>query len=108
MFFPVGQVLVGYRADERIVRIAVGQQRTDGEEDFAYGQRRAPVVLEDVETDGALRIDITVVNACLERHLGRLERIVGAEVYVQVEDAAFVDASWRPEYCAMKKKERQV
>ena len=94
----IAQVLVSDGADERIVRVAVGEQRTYGEQHFADGERRTPVVLEYVETDGALRVHVAVVDARLEGDLGRLERIVAAEVNVQVEDAVLVDAARRAQY----------
>lgn len=44
VLLAVLQVLRGDAADERIGRVAVGQQRTDGEQHFRDGQRRRPVV----------------------------------------------------------------
>ena len=69
MFDTVRDVLLRDAADQRIARIAVGQQRADRQKDLGDGQRRRPVVLEDVEADGALAVDVAVVDARPERHL---------------------------------------
>ena len=70
--------------------IAVCEERADGEEDLGDGEGRAPVVLQDVQTDDALAVDVAVVDAGAERHLGRLEGVLRGEVDVQKEDAALV------------------
>ena len=49
--------------------IAVGEEGADGEEHFRYGQRRRPVVLQDVQADDALAVDVAVVDTRLKRHL---------------------------------------
>jgi len=69
VFDTVRDVLLRDAADQRIARIAVGQQRADRQKDLGDGQRRRPVVLEDVEADGALAVDVAVVDARPERHL---------------------------------------
>jgi hypothetical protein len=47
---------------------------------FGDGQRRAPLIPQDVETDAAVRVDVRVVDAGGEVDLWRLERVVGREV----------------------------
>lgn len=89
VLLAVGQVLVGDGADERVVGVRVGEQRADGEEHFRDGERRRPVVFEYVQTDGALRVHVAVVDAGFECHFWRLEWVVGCEVDVQVEDSFF-------------------
>ena len=69
MFGPVRQVLLGDATDERVTRVAVGQQRTDRQQHLGYRQRRRPVVLENVQTYGTLAVDVTVVDASTECHL---------------------------------------
>jgi len=49
--------------------IGVGEQRADGEEHLGDGQRRAPVVLEDIEADVAVAVDVAVVDASAEHYL---------------------------------------
>ena len=45
---PVRQVLLGDTTNERVSRIAVRQQRTDGQQNFGNGQRWRPIVFEYV------------------------------------------------------------
>ncbi len=71
VLLPVGEELLRDGADERVVRVAVRQQRADGQQHLGHGQRRRPVLLEDVEADGTLRVDVAVVDARPERHLQR-------------------------------------
>ena len=88
-----GPVILVHRGDlghERVVRVRVRQQRADREEDLRDGERGRPLVLEDVEADRAVPVDVRVVNLGRERHLGRLERVVGREVDVQKEDALVI------------------
>lgn len=69
MFFAVLQILGGYTTDKGVRRIAVSQQRADGQQNFGYGQCRWPVVLQDVQTDHTLTVDVTVVYPRPERNL---------------------------------------
>lgn len=94
MLFPVLQVLRCYAADKGIRGIRVGQQRTDGQEYLRYGQRRTPVVLEDVQADHPLAVDVAVVDAGAEGHLRGLEGVLGREVDVQEEDPSLVGRAW--------------
>ena len=54
---------------EGIVRVAVSQEGTDGEEDLGDGQGWTPVVLQDVQTDRAVAVDVAVVDPRAETHL---------------------------------------
>ena len=73
-----------------IVRVRVSQQRADGEEDLGDREGGRPLVLQDIKADGSIRIYIAVVNFRRERHLGRLEWIVGREGNIEEKDAAGV------------------
>lgn len=55
--------------DERVVRVGVGEQRADGEQHLGHRQRRAPLILEDVQADVAVAVDVRVEHLRLERHL---------------------------------------
>ena len=59
---PVRLVDVGDLRDERVVRVGVAEQRADREEDLGEGERGRPLLLEDVEADGALGVDVGVVD----------------------------------------------
>jgi hypothetical protein len=63
------QVLHGDGAHQRVGRVAVGEQRADGQQHLGDGERRTPVVLEDVQADDPLAVDVAVVDARLEHHL---------------------------------------
>lgn len=75
VLLPVGEVLCGNAADERVRGIAVREQRTDTQQHLRDSEGRAPVVLEDVQADLALAVDVAVVDASLEGHLRRFEGI---------------------------------
>jgi len=95
VLFVVLQVLSGDAAHQRVARIAVGQQRADGEQYFGDGESRGPVVFEDVQADDTLAVDVAVVNSCAEQHLRGFERVLRGEVYVEEEDATLIDgAGW--------------
>jgi len=57
---------------------------------FGNGQRRAPLVTQDVQANATVRVDVRVVDAGCEVNLGRLEGIVCGEVNSEEEDAAGV------------------
>lgn len=68
--------------DQRVVGVGVSEQGADGEQDLADGQGRTPLVLQDVQADGAVGVDVRVVNARDEVDLGRLEGVVRRELNV--------------------------
>jgi len=91
MLLAVRDVLLSDAAHQRVARVAVGEEGADGEKHFGDGEGRGPVVLEDVQTDGALTVDVAVIDACTEQYLRWFERIFWREMYVQEENAALVD-----------------
>ena len=50
--------------EEARTRIAVGEEGTDGQQDFGNSQSRAPVVFQDVQTNRSLTVYITVIDSC--------------------------------------------
>ena len=76
--------------DERVVGVGVRQQGADGQQNLRNCQGRAPLVLEDIKADTAVRVDVTVVDTGGEVDLWRLERVVGREVNVQEEHSTSV------------------
>uniref|UniRef100_A0A1I8H3C2 DDE_Tnp_1_7 domain-containing protein n=1 Tax=Macrostomum lignano TaxID=282301 RepID=A0A1I8H3C2_9PLAT len=56
------------------------------------GEGGTPLAAQDVQTDGAIAVDVGMVDSGAEGHLGRLERIVGGEVDGEEEHAAMVGA----------------
>ena len=71
--------------DQRVVRVRVCEQRTDGQEYLRYGQSRAPLFLENVKANAAVAIDIRVKNLGAERDLRWFERIIRWEMNVHQE-----------------------
>ena len=69
MLLAVVQILVGDAGHERVSGVAVGQQRAHGQQHLGDGQRWTPVLLQDVQADGALAVDVAVVDSGLEHHL---------------------------------------
>ena len=59
---PVRLVNVGDLRHQRVVRVRVAQQRADREEHLGERERGRPLLLEDVEADGALGVDVGVVD----------------------------------------------
>lgn len=58
----VGLVDVRDLGHQRVVRVGVGKQRANGEQHFRQRQSGRPLLLEDVEADGPLRVDVGVVD----------------------------------------------
>jgi len=73
-----------------IIRIRICQHRADREQDFGDGERRRPLVTEDVQADAAIGVNVGVVYAGLEVDFGRLEGVVGGEMDAEEEDAVLV------------------
>lgn len=58
------------RMDVRcLTRVAVREQRADGEEDFRDGEGRTPVVLQDVQANHTLAVNVTVIDSRPEGNL---------------------------------------
>ena len=60
---------MGYAAHQRVVGVTVREEGTDGQKDLRYGQRWTPIVLEDVQADGAMAVYVAVVDSCAKTHL---------------------------------------
>lgn len=88
-------ILLGNVSHQRVVGVGVRQKRADGEQDFAYGQGRTPLVLENVEANGAVGIDVAMVDARAEYDLGALKGILDGEGNVEEEDATSIRRLFR-------------
>ena len=91
LILPIVDVLGGDAADQGVAGVTVGEEGADGEENLGDGECRAPLVLQDVQTDDALGVDIAVVDPGPEFHFRRLEGIIGGEMNIQEEDASFIN-----------------
>ena len=76
--------------DQRIVRVWITEQRADREKDLADGESGGPLGPQDVQADGAVGVNVGVINSSSEGHFGRLEGVVGWEVNGQEEYPALV------------------
>lgn len=83
-------VQVGNLGHERVIGIWVGQHGADREQHLGDGERWAPLVPENVETDAAVAVDVGVVDLGGEGNLGGLEGVVGRESDGEEEDTAGV------------------
>tara|TARA_B110001450_G_scaffold234800_1_gene239026 strand:+ start:545 stop:922 length:378 start_codon:yes stop_codon:yes gene_type:complete len=77
---------------QRIIWVGIGQEGRNGEEHLGDGEGWGPLFLQDIEADGAVGVDIWVVDSRGEVDLSWLERIVGWEVDVQEVDSSGI---WR-------------
>jgi hypothetical protein len=84
----VGLVHVCDFRDERVVWVGIRQHRADAKEHLGDGEGWRPLVSQDVQADATVRVDVRVVYARGEVHLGRLEWVVCGEVDREEEDAA--------------------
>ena len=49
--------------NQRIIWIRIGQQRADGEEHFGNGERRRPLVTQNIQANTAITVDVWMVDA---------------------------------------------
>ena len=59
----------GAKASCSLTWVAVGEQGADGEQHLGDGERRTPVVLQDVQTDHPLTVDVAVIDPCAKSYL---------------------------------------
>ena len=77
---------------QRIVWISIRKKRTDGQQNLWNGQGWRPLLLENVKADGAIGVDVWMVDSCSKRDLRRLERVVSWKMNVHEVHASFI---WR-------------
>ena len=51
---------------QRIIRVGVGKEGADTEKYLGDGQCRAPLILENIQTNTSIGVDVAVINACGE------------------------------------------
>ena len=66
-----------------IIRIGVTEQAADGEENFGHCEGGRPLRTQDVQADGAIAVDVRVVDAGGECKFRGLERVVRGEVDIE-------------------------
>ena len=90
VLIPVVLVQISDFWHEGVIRVGIGEERADREKHFGDCECGWPLILEDVEADGAVAVDVTMVNFRCECDLRGLEGIVRWEDDVQEEDATWV------------------
>jgi len=58
---------------QRIIRVGVGKERTDTQQNLTNRQCWTPLVLENIQADTSVRVDVAVVDACGKVNFGRLQ-----------------------------------
>ena len=77
---PISLQQLGNVRNERIIGIRIGKKGANTKQHLAYGEGRAPLILEDIKADTPVGVNVAVVDACGEVDLGGLEWVVGGEV----------------------------
>ena len=68
---------------QRIIRVRVGHQGADREEHLGDGKCWRPLLLQDIQTDGTVRVHIAMIDSCSKVDLGWLEWVICGEMDVQ-------------------------
>jgi len=89
---PVRLQELGNVWNQWIIWVGVSEKGTDWQEDFANGQSRTPLILQDIQADTSIRVNVAVINTSGEVNLGWLEGIIGGEVNIQEEHTSSI---WR-------------
>ena len=89
---PVRLQELGNVRNQWIIWVGVSEEGADWQEDFGNGQRRTPLILQDIQADTSVRVDVAVINTSGEVNLGWLEWVIGREVNIQEENTSSV---WR-------------
>jgi len=93
VFLAIRDILLRDISHQRVSSITISKQGNDGEEYFGYGECRTPIVFEDIQTDGSLRIDIAMIDPRTEDNLGRFERVIRGKGDLQEEYSTLVHGS---------------
>ena len=66
----------GLTRNKRIVRVGITEQTADRQQDLGNGERRRPLILQNVEANTAVAVNVGMIDPRRERNLWRLKRIV--------------------------------
>ena len=91
--------------DQRIVWVWITEERADRQQDLADGESWGPLGPQDVQADGAVGVNVGVINSSSEGHFGRLERVVRWEVDGQEKHSSLIRAVWGSHDGGLNKKE---
>ena len=71
---------------QRVIGVGVCEKTADRQQNFHGGQGWGPLLFQDIQADGAIGVDVWVVNSRGEIELRWLEWVVSWEVDVQEVD----------------------
>ena len=74
----------------RVIGVRGAHKRAYRQQHLCDGERRRPLVFEDVEADSAVSADVAMVNSGRKSHLGGLEGVVWREVNIEEEHTIVV------------------
>lgn len=86
----VGFEQLGNIRDKRIIGIGIGEEGANTEQHLRYSKGWAPLVLENIEANSPIGVDVTMINARGEMHLGGFEGVVCREVNVEEENSSCI------------------
>jgi hypothetical protein len=90
---------------KRVIRVGVGKEGADRQENFRDCQSRAPLLLQNVQAYTSIRVNVWVVHLGLKVDLRRLERIVRREMDFDKKDATRIGAVSRAHDCRLPVKQ---
>jgi len=88
-----------------VIRVRVGKEGADRQENFRDCQSRAPLLLQNVQAYTSIWVYVWVVHLGLKVDLRWLERVVRREVDFDEKDATGIGAVSRPHDCCLPVKQ---
>jgi len=86
----VGFEQLGNIRNKRIIGVGIGEEGANTEQNLGYGKGWAPLVLKNIEANSPIGVDVTMINARGEMHLGGFEGVVCREVDVEEENSSCI------------------
>jgi hypothetical protein len=86
--------------------VGVRKQRRQGQQNFRDGERWAPLILQNIETDASVGVDVGVINPCSKLQLGGLstrEETSGWQVAERGGEACRAEAAGGAVRCQTQK-----
>jgi len=92
ILFPVGFIQFSDIGDQGVVGIGVSEQGANRQQEFGDGQGRRPLGPQEIQADGAVAVDIGMVDPGSEGHLGWFEGVIAGEFDLEEENPSVVGA----------------
>jgi hypothetical protein len=68
----VGLEQLGNIRHQRIIRIGIGEERTNRKQNFRNGQCWTPLIFQNIQANATVRVNVAMINAGGEMHFRRL------------------------------------